>query len=243
MANLKLTVLVFMIIFIITEAAPRIYRSSYIYNAGGYGGSGGSGSTDAFEQVRLIVVIIIGICGGLPCLFVLTYLCTCGFACCRPDEENKNDGETVPRESDLSSHPYYIRNVDDWRNNVQNSNPCQLPPTYNPNHYHSGKSNIYQPSAPSLPVTKNVHEPPTYKEAMSSACATTENLPPGVLYLVKASYKYQAEDVDELAFEVGEVINVVEYEDPEDQEEGWLMGYKEATGQKGMFPANFTRPI
>ena len=47
--------------------------------------------------------------------------------------------------------------------------------------------------------------------------ATTENLPPGVLYLVKASYKYQAEDVDELAFEVGEVINVVEYEDPEDQ--------------------------
>ena len=34
---------------------------------------------------------------------------------------------------------------------------------------------------------------------------------------MKASYKYQAEDVDELAFEVGEVINVVEYEDPEDQ--------------------------
>ena len=80
---------------------------------------------------------------------------------------------------------------------------------------------------------------------------------------MKASYKYQAEDVDELAFEVGEVINVVEYEDPEDQvlanalpekffllhnltylqEEGWLMGLKETTGQRGMFPANFTRPI
>lgn len=73
--------------------------------------------------------------------------------------------------------------------------------------------------------------------------ATTDNLPPGVLYRVKASYKYQAEDVDELAFEVGEVINVVEYEDPEDQEEGWLMGLKDSTGQKGMFPANFTRPI
>ena len=47
--------------------------------------------------------------------------------------------------------------------------------------------------------------------------ATTDDLPPGVMYRVKASYKYQAEDVDELAFEVGEVINVVEYEDPEDQ--------------------------
>jgi len=68
-------------------------------------------------------------------------------------------------------------------------------------------------------------------------------LPSGVLYQVKASYRYQAEDVDELNFDVGEVINVVEYEDPEDQEDGWLMGYKEGTGQKGMFPANFTKPM
>ena len=27
------------------------------------------------------------------------------------------------------------------------------------------------------------------------------------------------------------------------QEEGWLMGVKESTGQKGLFPANFSRPI
>jgi hypothetical protein len=27
------------------------------------------------------------------------------------------------------------------------------------------------------------------------------------------------------------------------QEEGWLMGIKETTGEKGMFPANFTRPM
>ena len=47
--------------------------------------------------------------------------------------------------------------------------------------------------------------------------ATTENLGPGVLYQVKASYKYQAEDVDELNFEVGEVVDVVEYDDPEEQ--------------------------
>ena len=47
--------------------------------------------------------------------------------------------------------------------------------------------------------------------------ATTDNLPPGVLYQVKASYKYQAEDVDELNFDVGEVIDVVEYDDPEEQ--------------------------
>ena len=34
---------------------------------------------------------------------------------------------------------------------------------------------------------------------------------------VKACYKYQAEDVDELNFEVGEIVNVVEYDDPEEQ--------------------------
>ena len=38
-----------------------------------------------------------------------------------------------------------------------------------------------------------------------------------MLYQVKASYKYQAEDVDELNFEVGEVVDVVEYDDPEEQ--------------------------
>jgi len=49
--------------------------------------------------------------------------------------------------------------------------------------------------------------------------------------------------VDELNFESGEIIKVVEYDDPEEQEEGWLMGIKETTGEKGLFPANFTRPI
>ena len=86
-------------------------------------------------------------------------------------------------------------------------------------------------------------------------------MPPGVLYKVKATYKYQAEDMDELAFEVGELIQVIEYDDPEEQvselllvevevtissifqEEGWLMGVRSSTGQKGLFPANFTRPI
>ncbi|XP_023024254.2 amphiphysin isoform X1 [Leptinotarsa decemlineata] len=72
--------------------------------------------------------------------------------------------------------------------------------------------------------------------------ASTENLPPGVLYRVKSTYKYTREDVDELSFDVGEIISVIEYDDPEEQEEGWLMGMKE-NGDKGMFPANFTRPL
>jgi SH3 domain len=47
--------------------------------------------------------------------------------------------------------------------------------------------------------------------------ATTTNLTPGVLYRVKATYKYVQEDGDELSFDVGDIVNVVEYDDPEDQ--------------------------
>ncbi|XP_041450350.1 myc box-dependent-interacting protein 1 isoform X3 [Drosophila obscura] len=73
--------------------------------------------------------------------------------------------------------------------------------------------------------------------------ANTADLPAGVLYRVKATYGYVKEDVDELSFEIGDTIRVIEYDDPEDQEEGWLMGQKEGTSEKGLFPANFTRPI
>lgn len=57
--------------------------------------------------------------------------------------------------------------------------------------------------------------------------ATTTNLPPGVLYRVKATYKYVKEDVDELSFEVGETIQVIEYDDPEDQVSILLLTFSE----------------
>ncbi|XP_059479034.1 amphiphysin isoform X2 [Neocloeon triangulifer] len=98
-------------------------------------------------------------------------------------------------------------------------------------------------ASPKSPISSNSTNGNASLPASPASGATTENLPPGVLYRVKATYKYSREDVDELSFEIGEIIKVVEYEDPEEQEEGWLMGIKEGTNEKGMFPANFTRPI
>eukprot|EP00096_Caligus_rogercresseyi_P009916 TRINITY_DN3469_c0_g1_i2.p1 TRINITY_DN3469_c0_g1~~TRINITY_DN3469_c0_g1_i2.p1 ORF type:complete len:352 (-),score=73.22 TRINITY_DN3469_c0_g1_i2:947-2002(-) len=103
------------------------------------------------------------------------------------------------------------------------------------------------PKAPSLNLPNNVSAAttPTPNSTMNNPPkgATTDNLPEGVLYRVKASYKYQAEDADELTFEEGEIMDVIEYEDPEEQEDGWLMGVKQKDGSRGMFPANFTRPM
>ncbi|XP_060524124.1 myc box-dependent-interacting protein 1 isoform X2 [Cylas formicarius] len=102
-------------------------------------------------------------------------------------------------------------------------------------------------ATPSPPNTPGANEPAPPAKALANGNTTpdgasTENLPPGVLYRVKATYKYTREDVDELSFEVGEIISVIEYDDPDEQEEGWLMGIKD-NGEKGMFPANFTRPL
>lgn len=47
--------------------------------------------------------------------------------------------------------------------------------------------------------------------------ATTTDLPAGTMYRVKATYKYVKEDQDELSFDVGEIIRVIEYDDPDDQ--------------------------
>lgn len=78
-------------------------------------------------------------------------------------------------------------------------------------------------------------------------CESNENGDKGykLLYKVKTSYKYLAEDVDELCFESDEIIQVIELarSKEHEQEEGWLMGIREVNGQRGLFPANFTQPI
>jgi amphiphysin len=66
---------------------------------------------------------------------------------------------------------------------------------------------------------------------------------PNELYKVMAVFNYDAEDSDELTFVANEVISIVPYDDPDDQDEGWLMGVKVSTGEKGVFPANYTKKI
>merc|ERR1712062_889810 len=147
---------------------------------------------------------------------------------------------TLPRKTFPKPQPITNSVISSHNNSSQNS-------TLNPPKASNGHSSVRGKYSGAYTPTKD-YEPvggDRNSDVNSSRLngASTDNLPPGVLYKVKATYKYQAEDMDELSFEVGELIDVMEYDDPEEQEEGWLCGAKESTGQKGLFPANFTKPI
>lgn len=146
---------------------------------------------------------------------------------------------TLPRKTFPKPQP--ITNSVISHNNSSENSTLNPPKASNGNSSLRGKYGGYTPTKDYEPVGGDRNSDLNGSSRLNGA--STDNLPPGVLYKVKATYKYQAEDMDELAFEVGELIQVIEYDDPEEQEEGWLMGMKESTGQKGLFPANFTKPV
>ena len=67
--------------------------------------------------------------------------------------------------------------------------------------------------------------------------------PEGTLYTVSATHKYTGEDEDELSFEADEIIYVITFENPDEQDDGWQMGIKASDGVKGVFPENFTKRL
>ncbi|XP_060784826.1 myc box-dependent-interacting protein 1 isoform X1 [Neoarius graeffei] len=80
--------------------------------------------------------------------------------------------------------------------------------------------------------------------------STEVEMPPSFLYKVQAMHDYAANDSDELEMKAGDVVLVVTYDNPEEQDDGWLMGVKEADwvqmkdlSKKGVFPENFTRKM
>ncbi|VDK71463.1 unnamed protein product [Onchocerca ochengi] len=64
-----------------------------------------------------------------------------------------------------------------------------------------------------------------------------------ILYKVRATHRYTAEDTDELTFDAGEVITVLEAREEDLLDDGWLFGVKQSDGVRGVFPANFTKSL
>uniref|UniRef100_F1L176 Bridging integrator 2 n=1 Tax=Ascaris suum TaxID=6253 RepID=F1L176_ASCSU len=94
-----------------------------------------------------------------------------------------------------------------------------------------------QPTTP----TAKTRSTEVKQEASQDTSKTTETRK--VMYKVRATHHYTAEDVDELTFDAGEVIAVLESKEEDLLDEGWLLGIKQSDGVEGVFPANFTKQI
>ncbi|XP_042351146.1 myc box-dependent-interacting protein 1 isoform X5 [Plectropomus leopardus] len=76
------------------------------------------------------------------------------------------------------------------------------------------------------------------------------DMPPGFLFKVQVMHDYAANDTDELEMKAGDVVLVVTFDNPDEQDDGWLMGLKQDDWQqnkenatKGVFPENFTQRL
>uniref|UniRef100_A0A671Z4S3 Myc box-dependent-interacting protein 1 n=1 Tax=Sparus aurata TaxID=8175 RepID=A0A671Z4S3_SPAAU len=67
---------------------------------------------------------------------------------------------------------------------------------------------------------------------------------------VQVMHDYAANDTDELEMKAGDVVLVITFDNPDEQDDGWLMGFKQDDWQqnkenaaKGVFPENFTQRL
>uniref|UniRef100_A0AAX7TIM4 Myc box-dependent-interacting protein 1 n=1 Tax=Astatotilapia calliptera TaxID=8154 RepID=A0AAX7TIM4_ASTCA len=95
----------------------------------------------------------------------------------------------------------------------------------------------------------SVQTPAVAAESTEVASESAE-MPPGFLFKVQVMHDYAANDTDELEMKAGDVVLVVTFDNPEEQDEGWLMGVKQddwqqnkENGTKGVFPENFTQRL
>uniref|UniRef100_A0A3B5ABH4 Bridging integrator 1a n=1 Tax=Stegastes partitus TaxID=144197 RepID=A0A3B5ABH4_9TELE len=91
---------------------------------------------------------------------------------------------------------------------------------------------------------------PEVAEEPTEVAPEPAEMPPGFLFKVQVMHDYAANDTDELEMKAGDVVLVITFDNPDEQDDGWLMGIKEAEWQqekenaaKGVFPENFTQRL
>ncbi|XP_042120177.1 myc box-dependent-interacting protein 1 isoform X7 [Peromyscus maniculatus bairdii] len=111
---------------------------------------------------------------------------------------------------------------------------------------------VTTPSQSSLPAVVVETFSATVNGAVEgSGGAGRLDLPPGFMFKVQAQHDYTATDTDELQLKAGDVVLVIPFQNPEEQDEGWLMGVKESDWNdhkelekcRGVFPENFTERV
>ncbi|XP_026151503.1 myc box-dependent-interacting protein 1 [Mastacembelus armatus] len=106
------------------------------------------------------------------------------------------------------------------------------------------------------PAPATAEEPAEAEETPAVAAESTEaapepaEMPPGFMFKVQVMHDYAANDIDELEMKAGDLVLVILFDNPDEQDEGWLMGIKQDDWQqnkenatKGVFPENFTQRL
>uniref|UniRef100_A0A3Q3SR15 Myc box-dependent-interacting protein 1 n=1 Tax=Mastacembelus armatus TaxID=205130 RepID=A0A3Q3SR15_9TELE len=108
------------------------------------------------------------------------------------------------------------------------------------------------PAAEAPVDTTEEEATPTPAVAAESTEAAPEpaEMPPGFMFKVQVMHDYAANDIDELEMKAGDLVLVILFDNPDEQDEGWLMGIKQDDWQqnkenatKGVFPENFTQRL
>ncbi|KAI4805574.1 hypothetical protein KUCAC02_010178 [Chaenocephalus aceratus] len=93
-------------------------------------------------------------------------------------------------------------------------------------------------------------ETPEVAAPSTEVASEPEDIPPGFLFKLLVMHDYAANDTDELEMKTGDVVLVISFENPDEQDDGWLMGMKEddwkqnkENAAKGVFPENFTQRL
>uniref|UniRef100_A0A7N6FCV9 Myc box-dependent-interacting protein 1 n=1 Tax=Anabas testudineus TaxID=64144 RepID=A0A7N6FCV9_ANATE len=122
----------------------------------------------------------------------------------------------------------------------------------------SGKepsNHTLRPAGPP-PIPKSPSKTPAVAAVAAVAAEPTEaasapaEMPPGFMFKVQVMHDYAANDTDELEMKAGDVVLVITFDNPDEQDDGWLMGIKQhdweqskENATKGVFPENFTQRL
>ncbi|CBY34029.1 unnamed protein product [Oikopleura dioica] len=111
---------------------------------------------------------------------------------------------------------------------------------------------VIEPRSPSpfKIVNASPTQPPALTPPPYTASVPSIIMPDGYERTVIAVYNYAAADEDELCFNKGDHILVIKHPQPEEQDDGWLLGIRKNVWEEkadlkaswGLFPENFTRP-
>nr|QSL83302.1 BIN1-HCVp [synthetic construct] len=115
-----------------------------------------------------------------------------------------------------------------------------------------GETSASEAASSSLPAVVVETFPATVNGTVEGGSGAGRlDLPPGFMFKVQAQHDYTATDTDELQLKAGDVVLVIPFQNPEEQDEGWLMGVKESDWNqhkelekcRGVFPENFTERV